>query len=68
MPGRSALVESARSSVDALVAEPREAGEVGAAAVDRRVVELEVAGVHDRALVGVQGDGDGVRDRVGDAG
>ena len=51
--------------VDAVLAEPGETCHVGALAVDRRVVELEVARVHDRAVVGVQRDRDGIRDRVG---
>ena len=49
------------------LAEAPELREVGAPAVDRRVVDLEIAGVQDRALVGVQRDGHGVRDRVRDA-
>ena len=40
--------------------------EVGAPAVDRGEVELEVAGVQDDALRRVQRDGVGVRHRVGD--
>ena len=52
---------------EAVLAEPRELREIGALAVDRRVVDLEVARVQDRALVGVQRDGDGVGDRVRDA-
>ena len=44
-----------------------EAVQLGAPPVDRRVVDLDVAGVDDRALRRVQHDGDGVRDRVRDA-
>ena len=40
--------------------------EVGEAAVDRREVELEVAGVQDRALRRVERGGEAVRHRVGD--
>ena len=43
-----------------------DAGEVGAAVVDRREVELEVARVQDHALRRVHGDGVGVGDAVGD--
>ena len=52
---------------DALVGRDRaDAGEVGAAAVDRREVELEVAGVQDDTLRRVHRDRVGVRHRVGD--
>ena len=51
---------------DALLAEPGEDREVGQLAVDRRVVELEVAGVDDRADRRPQGDAHRVRDRVAD--
>ena len=40
--------------------------EVGAPAVDRREVELEVAGVHDRARGREERDREAVRHRVGD--
>ncbi len=43
-----------------------DAGQVGEAAVDRREVELEVAGVEDHALRGVEGGGEAVGHRVGD--
>src|SRR5258708_4345271 len=43
-----------------------QAGEVRLAAVDRRMVELPVAGVDDRALGGLDGDPDGVGDAVAD--
>ena len=49
-------------SLDAIGAD---AGEVGAAAVDRREVELEVARVQDHALRGVDRDGVGVRHASG---
>ena len=67
VPSRSALVES--PSISATPASPTDAEPVqlGAAAVDRRVVDLDVAGVDDGALGGVQHDGDGVRDGVRDA-
>src|SRR5450755_365270 len=41
------------------------AGEVGPTAVHRLQVQLEVAGVQDHALRGVEGDGAGVGHRVG---
>ena len=50
----------------ALLAEPGEDREVGQLAVDRRVVELEVAGVDDRADRRPQGDAHRVGDRVAD--
>ena len=49
-----------------LFGELAEPGEVGAARIDRREVELEVAGVQDDALRGVHRDGVSVRHRVGD--
>ena len=49
-PGVSAFVESDEHEVDALVAEPPEALEVGVPAVDRRLVDLEVARVEDAAV------------------
>ena len=51
---------------DAFLAEPGEDREVGQLAVDRGVVELEVAGVDDRADRRPQGDAHRVRDRVAD--
>ena len=50
----------------ALGAEPGQDREVGQLAVDRCVVELEVAGVDDRPDRGPQGDPHRVRDRVTD--
>ena len=48
-----------QQQADALVGCDRaDAGEVGAAAVDRREVELEVAGVQDHALGRVERDGE----------
>ena len=41
-------------------------GQVGGPAVDRRQVDLEVPGVQDHALGGVEGGGEAVRHRVGD--
>ncbi len=49
------------------LAEAPELREIGAPAVDRRVVDLEVARVQERALIGVQRDRDRVGDRVRDA-
>ena len=48
----------------ALAADLAEAGEVGAAAVDRREVDLEVAGVQDRAGGRAVRDRERVRHRV----
>ena len=67
-PGRSALVESESSSAHTAVA-PRqlaEQREVGAPAVDRGQVELEVAGVDDRADGREERDREAVRHRVRD--
>src|SRR5207237_1849862 len=50
--------------VDAAVAEFREAADVRPQAVDRRVVELPVAGVEDAPRRGLDADADGVRYRV----
>ena len=52
--------------VDALLAEPGERRQVGEPAVQRELVHLEVAGVHDHARRGADGDREGVRDRVVD--
>ena len=52
--------------VDALVAEAREAGQVGEPPVERQLVELDVAGVQHGAARGADGDGEGVGDRVVD--
>ena len=66
-PCSSALVESASSRrMPSLDGDRADAGEVGATAVDRGEVELEVARVQDHALRRVHGDGVGVRHRVGD--
>ena len=65
-PGSSALVESAEQQRHALVAERRESRDVGAASVDGREVELEVARVHDDADLGVKGQRVRARHRVGD--
>ena len=56
-----------QQQVDALLAaEPGEAAEVGEAAVERQLVHLEVAGVQHDAGLGLDGDGEGVGDRVVD--
>ena len=54
----------AAEAEQALRAELGEAGEVGRDAVDRRLVELVIAGQQDRAEVGVDCDRAGVGDRV----
>ena len=57
----------AEEEVDAAVPELGEPADVGAQAVDRRVVELVVARVQDPAAGGVEHDRDRVGDRVRDA-
>ena len=54
----------AEQQVDAAVAELGELADVGAQPVDRRVVELPVAGVEDAAGRGLDREADGVGDRV----
>ena len=66
-PGTSAFVESLTSSVTPCFAVVREAGEVGRLRVDRRVIDLEVAGVDDRAGGRRDREAEGVDDRVRDA-
>ncbi len=57
----------AHQEPDALVVgDGAHAGEVGEAAVDRREVELPVAGVQEHALRRVERGGEAVRHRVGD--
>jgi len=51
---------------DALRGDRREPSEVGLTSVDRRVVELPVARVHDRAVRRFDGQADRVRDAVTD--
>src|SRR4029450_11338906 len=68
-PARSALVESASSRArPSPGSRARPPGWGGGAAVDGGEVQLEVAGVHDGAVRGPQGQrdpvGDGVRDGV----
>ena len=66
-PASSAFVESHSSTrMPSVLASCADAGEVGAPVVDRREVELEVAGVEDHALRRVHGDGVGVGHAVGD--
>ena len=61
------MVESASSRrTPVVVGDGADAGEVGEAAVDRREVELPVAGVQDHALRRVERGGEAVRHRVGD--
>jgi hypothetical protein len=52
--------------VDALVTEAGEVRQVGGHAVDRGLVELEVAGVHDDPVRGPEREGAAVGDRVAD--
>ena len=65
-PGTSALVESTRKQVDALLAQPGEGAQVGEPAVERQLVHLEVAGVQDQPGTGPDGDRERVRDGVVD--
>ena len=55
-----------QQQVDAGQPQPGEGAEVGQDAVQRQLVHLEVAGVHERAGRGVHGDGERVGDRVVD--
>src|SRR5207248_5926727 len=57
----------AEEQVDAAVADLGELADVGALPVDRRVVELVVARMHDAATGRLEHDGGGVWDRVRDA-
>ena len=52
-PGTSALVESDSSRSMPASAEPGEGAQVGEDAVERQLVHLEVAGVHERCPAGV---------------
>ncbi len=54
----------AEQEVDAEAADLREPADVGALSVDRRVVELVVAGVDDAAARRLEDDGGSVGDRV----
>ena len=63
-PGPLGVRRVAEQQVDAAVAELGELADVGAQAVDRRVVELPVAGVEDAAGGGLDADPDRVGDRV----
>ena len=65
-PGTSALVESDSSRSMPLIAEAGEGAEVGQHAVQRQLVHLEVAGVHEETGRCVHRDGERVRDRVVD--
>ena len=56
----------AQEQVDAGVAEPRHARQVGGPAVERQLVELDVAGVQDSACAGVDRDGQAAGNRVVD--
>ena len=67
-PGLFGVRRVREQETDARIAvrERPDAGEVGAATIDRRVVDLEVARVDDDALGRVEGRRETVRDRVGD--
>jgi hypothetical protein len=71
MTRRGALEMTASSGVrheevDAGLAEAREGAQVGDAVVERQLVHLEVAGVQHAARLGLDGDGQRVRDGVVD--
>ena len=63
-PGALGVRRVAEQQVDAAVAELRELADVGALPVDRRVVDLVVAGVHDAPAGRLEHDGGGIRDRM----
>ena len=63
-PGALGVRRVAEQEVDAAVADLGELADVGALAVDRRVVDLVVARVHDPAARRLEHDGGGIRDRV----
>ena len=63
-PGPLGVRRVAEQQVDAAVAELREPADVGALAVDRRVVELVVAGVDDAPARRLEDDRGRVGDRV----
>src|SRR3954463_5332750 len=65
-PGHLRVGGVRQQQVDAGQPEPGEGAEVGEDAVQRELVHLEVAGVHERPRGRVHGDGEGVGDRVVD--
>ncbi|GAA3295197.1 hypothetical protein GCM10020295_21720 [Streptomyces cinereospinus] len=65
-PGDLGVRGVAEEEVDALFAQTCERVEVGEAVVQRELVHLEVAGVHDHAGGGADGDRERVRDGVVD--
>ena len=65
-PGMLGIRRVAQEQVHAGVAEPGHAGQVGGPAVERQLVELDVAGVQHGAGAGVHRDGQRVRDGVVD--
>ena len=66
-PGALGVRRVPEQEVDPARAELGEPADIGSQAVDRRVVDLVVAGVEDAAAGRVEHDRDGVRDRVRDA-
>ena len=65
-PGHLGVGGVDQEQVDALVAEPGEPGQVGEPAVERQLVELDVAGVQHQPGRRADGDRERVRDRVVD--
>ena len=66
-PGTLGVRRVAEEEIHAAVPDLGELPDVGAEAVDRRVVELPVAGVDDAPGAGLDDERDGVGDRVRDA-
>ena len=63
-PGALGVRRVAEQQVDAAVADLGELADVGALAVDRRVVDLVVAGVHDPPARRLEDDGGRIGDRM----
>ena len=66
-PRRSTFVLSDEQREDAGGAELRQPMHVDTLAIDRRLVNLEIAGMDDHAVRGLDRQRDAVRDAVGDA-
>ena len=63
--GHFGIGRVAQEQVDALVAEPRHAREVGGPAVQRQLIELDVAGVQHGARAGADRDRERIREWSG---
>ena len=64
MPGDERVRRVAQQREHPLLAVAREGGQVGGATIDRRVIDLEVAGVDDRSDGRADGQAEGVDDGV----